>query len=391
MPIEQSTVASFKPLGDYKAPSLPAADTLQLLGERLRLLFSKPDDKPFIADDRLHRSTLKMLDEVVAPPACGPLLEELQATLEGWVTQREPLSWLKLIVLPPGDENGVVETWASAQGHEILPPPDRSDLISAAGVELPKLTDEGVLVIPQLERWFLRHRNGLHAVRQLLAELDVTKRHCLVSCNSWAWAFLCKAVGADLILPDALTFEAYDAERLHGWFSQLSEASTHTDLRFRLTQNGEDVMMLKGEDKDAHEYFTRLAARSLGIPWVAWRLWRRSLRSSSDDDEADSEVKAVAQDDGHTLWVSALEEFSLPGGAHNEAALLVLHAILIHGAITLEELRAVLPLVGESNILSALISAGLVERKDRQVTCFPAAYPAIRSGLATAGFSMDKL
>lgn len=409
---EPSTVLTFQPLKDYDSPQLPAADALQATVTRMRALFKGPDDKPFIGDDRLQLSTKKMLDDIVSPPACAPLLDELNATLVDWIDEPAPLSWLKTIVLPPGDEGGVIGTWANQEGHQILMPPQREALISNESYKLPELEGEGVLVIPQLERWFLRHRNGLAIVRALLGTLDGLQRHCVIGCNNWAWSFLNKAVGANMVLPDALTFQPFDAKRLHHWFSQLSAGSGREDLLFRLTRSGEDVMALDDNGELKHDFFTQLAARSRGIPWVAWRLWRRSLRSGTEDPDEIESAEKFAEDEPQsestakngkqnlineqTLWVAALDDFSLPSKS-DETALLVLHALLIHGSLTTQELRQVLPLVGESNVLSALVSAGMIERQggqngeNGQVCCFAAAYPAIRSGLQTAGFGSNEL
>ncbi|GAB3684870.1 hypothetical protein [Salinisphaera aquimarina] len=401
MTTEQPDDNLFIPLGSYKAPALPTVDTLQALMARLRTLFHKTDDTPFIADDRLQRSTLEMLDDIVAPPACGPLIDELQSTLADWIAQPQRRFNLQLIVLPPGDENGVLASWARQYGHAVLDAPDRTTLLSATTADPINLDGDGVLVIPELERWFLRHRNGLTLVRALLARLDTLERRCVIGCNSWAWAFLCKAVGAHMILPQGLTFRAFDGARLGQWFSQLAGDDSLRHITFRVSDSGADVMAEDDDGQLKHDHFTGLAARSLGIPWVAWHIWRSSLRSSADADEStgaedrpDDETEApkkVHPDDEQTLWVVALEQFSLPAGDDAEPALLVLQALLIHGTLSVAELRDVVPVVGESTVLSALVRAGVVEQTRGQLRCTPAAYPAVRSGLSTAGFSMDRL
>ena len=38
-----------------------------------------------MADDRLQKATQQRLDEVIAPPACGPLLAELERTVTAWL------------------------------------------------------------------------------------------------------------------------------------------------------------------------------------------------------------------------------------------------------------------------------------------------------------------
>ena len=394
-------VEVFQPVEAYDPPSLPTVDWLHSTITRVRALFQRSDAQPFIADDRLRRSTLDMLDQVVAPPACGPLIEELQATLASWIDADQPQSRQQLLILPPCDEKGVIESWAERYGHPLLAAPARETLFTAGADMLPALDGDDVLVIPRLEDWFVRHRNGLTLVRALLSRIDDLDRRCVIGCNSWAWAFLSKAVGAHLVLPNGLTFKPFDAPRLAQWFAELADAESLDNVRFRLPDSGEDVLAHDDEGQLTNDHFAALAAESRGVPWVAWHMWRHSLRSTDDTSDKDGGAKAVdgvptepglgVPGDEQTLWVVALEQFSLPSDAAEPEALIVLQALLIHGALTLDQLALITPIVGQSNVLAALLRAGVVHRDGRLFRCAPTAYPAIRSGLHTAGFSMDRL
>ncbi|GAA3967967.1 hypothetical protein [Allohahella marinimesophila] len=397
----------FKPLGQYRLPTLQTKDALHLFIARIRRRFDSSNDKPYIAEDKLHHTALQILNDVADPPAWGQLLAELDVTLRDWVAEERPSQGLKLIVLPPGEENGLLAKWARQNDHTVLAPPERISLLESDSLAIQTVREQvqahakqpGVLVIPELDRWFLRHRNGLGVLRALLESLDGIERHCVIGCNSWAWVYLKKAVSADMILPDGMTFQAFDAERLRHWFHQLGEAHEDHDLTFRLTRTGEDVMAFP-EKNVAHDFFQGLAARSFGIPWVAWHLWRRSLRTGSRSDTLNGENEQAhdpeekhllaAADDDRTLWVAALEEYTLPGREH-DMVLQILHALLIHGGASAEELSAVLPRQVESALLVALRKAGIIYRSGSTYRCQPAAYPAIRSGLAVAGFPTDRL
>ena len=384
----------FIPLAEYKEPAMPAQELLRTVVGRVQALLNRGAPKPFIADDRLKKATMDKLNEVVAPPACGPLLAELDRTVADWTAENSVVSTVKMIVLPPCDENAILETWARQHGHQLLDPLERDTLIQLPPVPLPALDGAGLLVVPRLEDWFLRHRNGLRTVRNLLAALDAGGRPAVVGCNSWAWAFLVKAVSADLILPDAVTFLAFDEMRLHRWFGQLASAEATGGVRFRRSSTGANVLALGKDGTPKDDYLRTLAGRSLGIPWVAWHMWRRSLRSGEDEGAA-SDAKAVVSSDEdetpgeQTLWVAALDEYVLPG-KNEQAALLVLQALLIHGPLSAAQLRLVLPLVGESNIVSVLVKAGFLTRDGDRFGCSPAAYPAIRAGLASAGLPLDR-
>ena len=383
----------FIPLAEYREPSMPAQELLRTLVARVQALLVRHQSKPFIADDRLKKATMDRLNEVVAPPACGPLLAELDRTVAAWTGEHPRVSRLKVVVIPPCDENAIVETWARQSGHQVLEPPDRDELIAVPATSLPALNGDGLLVVPRLEAWFVRHRNGLRPVRALLAALDACGREVVIGCNSWAWAFLCKAVHADLVFPDAVTFIAFDEMRLHRWFGQLATSEATEAVRFRRSQTGVDVLELGADGTPKDDYLRTLAGRSLGVPWVAWHMWRRSLRSGGDDEPA-ADAKAVLSADAaevaseQTLWVAALDEYVLPG-RNEQSALLVLQALLIHGPLSAGHLRLVLPLVGESNIVSVLVKAGFVARDGDLFACRPAAYPTIRAGLASAGLPPD--
>ena len=393
---EQARVEAemFIPLSGYTEPSMPAPELLRKLLGRVQALLNHRAAKPFIADDRLKKATMDQLNEVVAPPACGPLLAELDRTVTAWRGEHPAVSNVKMIVVPPCDENAILQAWARQNGHQVLDPPGRDALIQVPVLPLPALDGEGLVVIPRLEDWFIRHRNGLRTVRNLLAAIDGCGRQVVVGCNSWAWVFLGKAVGADLVLPDAVTFIAFDEMRLHRWFGQLAAAEATGSVRFRRSQTGNNVLELGEDGTPKDDYLRTLAGRSMGIPWVAWHMWRRSLRSDEDEGPA-SDAKAVMSADKdevpgeQTLWVAALDEYVLPG-KNEQSALLVLQALLIHGPLSAAHLRLVLPLVGESNIVSVLVKAGFVARDGDRFTCRAAAYPAIRAGLASAGLPPDR-
>lgn len=376
-----------QPLGEYTWPSMPAEETARRIFARIYTMFRSHDDAPFIAQDKLRQVTLEKLDEVVAPPACGPVLDELDTMVSEWMAD-DDAPHVKLVVIPPCDRNGIIDIFARENGLEILPEPDRMSLRGPVETQIPLLDGTGMLVIPDLEKWFLRHRNGLITVRRLLAILHEGKRRCLIGCNSWAWAFLKKSVQAELLLPDAITFAPFDARRLQNWFSELATSRSTGQIQFRLSKNGKDVF--EGDDPDGqpNDYFRTLSAHSLGIPWVAWHMWRRSLFSSIPDDAKDK--NDPIDPDTETLWVGALDEIIIPG-KHPQTALLVLHAILIHDTLTAETIAEVVPIVGESNVLSSLVTSGFVQRHDDLISIRPAAYPAVRSALSDAGFPMDTL
>lgn len=370
------------PLKDVKRPSWPERAAVKMAMMRLRTLLTRRGDRPFIAEDRLDDSA-EVFSDMAAPPVYTPLMTELDETLADWATDPMPGRWITPIVLPPCDEQDLLSQWARRRHHDVLEPPTRDALLIDTPEQPLDLSGDGVLVIPRLEAWFLRHRSGLGLIRSLLESLADLERHCVIGCNSWAWAFLCKAVDAHLVLPEPLTFKPFDEPRLRRWIADIARQQAVEGTRFRLNSNGNNIFALDRKDRPREEYFETLAARSRGIAWVAWHLWQRSLKKARETEDND-----YSDDDQQTLWVVALEEFSLPGSDGTQA-LLILQALLIHESLSARELECVLPDPGSSGMRHALHRAGFIGEKSGRYYCRPAAYPAIRDGLATAGFPLD--
>ena len=381
------------PLGDYLPPALPTDETIKVWWNDLKRLFHRKPDAPYMESAKLQETTLGMLDDVVAPPACGPVLDEIERNVDAWLTH--DTTPVKIIVTPPCDENCVIETWAKEHDYEILPPPQRALVTSRVSNAPPDISGKGVLVIPSLSEWFLRHRNGLDAVRQLFEAVSESDRRCVFGCNSWAWAFLVKSVQADLILPSPEIFVPFDTPRLSKWLSGLARADQTRDVHFRISKTGKDVFSDSDDSDFDKDFFEMLAARSLGIPWVAWHMWRRVLRAEREEpnganEQADKAEKSDRMERKLTLWISDIESLSLPG-QHPQTALLVLHSLLIHDRMTIGELRETIPVVGGSNIVASLIARGFVRRDGDTIICQPFAYPEIRSAMANAGFPMSAI
>ncbi len=396
---------TLQPVGQYDPPAMPTDDFLRGLLNRAKHFLSKSDDAPFLADARL-RGVPKDLAGPAHVPPCGPVLRAMHASLGDWVADAGAAARVKVVVLPPCDPADTLGAYADRHGLEVLPPPRRATLLAGGPAGEMDLGGEreSVLVVPDLARWFLRHRSGLASVRALLAALGATERRCLVGCNSWAWAFLTAACDAKMIVPKGLTFAPFDGPRLRRWFHELDDAGEGEPFDVRLASSG-STLLPGGSADDQSGYFKRLAAQSDGIPWVARQMWRDSLRTKAPDEKGAEAggsggpgVDAAASDGGtverRTLWVSALQEFTVPN-RHEPDELLVLAALLVHGPLDAEELHAVVPAMREANIVQALRGAGLLEdardARHDSLRVRPAAYPAVRAGLSAAGFPMDEL
>ncbi len=400
----------FRPLGAYDYPAVPTQEAVRRWWDIIMDRFRNEEDQPLIAGDELHSAPEKLVDEVAPPPACGPLLDDLQITLDDWLVDPEPADPIRLIVLPPCDDSEILQTWVQGrpQGKAFtrIDPPLREALMDGGTLPDPFKGKSGPIFIPRLERWFIRRVGGLDAVRDLLEAIERYPDKVLIGCNSWAWQFLDKAAQAGMALPEPLMFRQFDADRLFNWFrtmaqSEPSGGKSAVVATIRLPGTAGRVFDDDMEEGGpVEEHFRRIAAESLGIPWIAWNLWRGSLRQGDLNDLGEGAGSTLRDlKDETTLWTSALEQHTLPKTGE-QATLMTLHALLIHGGLHAHEIEAVVPFGGHHNTIPLLRRAGLITRHSDNGTgpdgegrwiVVPSAYPAIRSGLQTAGMPMDRL
>jgi len=386
------------PLADYHAPSAPAHDLLERLRGRVRQLLDR-ERQAAVQDDRLQRALHSELADYITVPDCRLVVDELEASLLQWSLDASTEPHLRVIVLPPCERSDVLGALARRHSLDCLQPPPREALRERRSVPLPDLHGERVLVVPRLERWFLRSRHGLHVVRELLQALSAGQRGCLIGVDAWAWHYLVSAARADLLLPAPSTLRPVDADRLAEWFAELAAGEGTAPVHLRTAKDGADIFARDDEDELSDDYLRELASRSLGIPWVAWQMWRRGLRTLPPDPDAepgeDSDAAATAaqDDDDDTLWVTHDASPLLPTG-HEHGARLVLHAVLLHGVLGTTDLVHVLPtLIDVPELLRALQRGGMLARDEDDDAWYvlPSAYPAVRTSLSEAGFSMAAL
>ncbi len=374
------------PLADYVAPTMPTEHAVRRVLTKLKKRLSRSNEESVLQQDGLERASLKGLDAVCLLPG-GFLRDALNKDLATWLTIAAPGAWIKLLIVPSCDPPGLVEDWARAAGHQVLERPQRDELVREDAVA-PELDGSGLLVIPHLEYWFIRQRHGLHMIRALLARLATLERHCLICCNVWAWRFLVKSVGADLLLPRPQTLAAIDAAALRAWFASTAVDDDGKRITFRLAKSGDDVLAIDDNGALRNGHLQQVAARSGGISWVAAHLWRGSLNvRRCPDDELPERARRASKGDERTLWIADVDDSRLPPG-HEDRSLLALQALLIHESLTDEELGAVLPATGEPDVVPALVAAGFVEREGRLFRVRAIAYPAVRQALRSAGFPL---
>lgn len=300
-------------LDQFSKQKEPTKETVRkgVLGFLKKLRRTPSHTEPAMSNTNLHIISPQILDKVVSPPDWHEQSSALNAVLEDWIklTADQGEFSAQIIVGSPysGTSQGLTH-WATTQRWHIIEPPGVEQLLEGGKDWLGQLELEPdknkSLVIPHFERFYLRHHEGLTLIRRLLDWLWRNRCRCLMGCDSWAWAYLSKALHMDYLFPNPFILEAFDHEHLQRWFQSLSLISGKECFVFRQTDNGKFVIPPEKswENPDKKDIQTKqqlnnmsksppltnflnnVASYSRGIPGVAWAIWRYSLRLTPDDD-----------------------------------------------------------------------------------------------------------
>ncbi len=378
-------------LASYQLPSAPTASNARRGLSSLKRLFRRQPQEPqgpVKSEDELHRLEPERLDSVAGPLDWREAAEALQTALE----QRESGDRAWFIISPPtADYAGLLETWAAQQDAICISAP-AFDVVAGDYqgwlAELPQ--GECSWTLPRLEHCWLRHPAGLDLVRDLFERLLSDKLDFgLIGCDSWAWAYLRFVVPTQAVR--ALTFQAFDGQRLARWLSALAAVDDHHPRRFRHAQSGNLVLAVnEGADTGVSSELRYLAAQTRGNPTAALQAWRSRLRSEPDEPAAADE-DTDAQRDVETIWVAPAVDFELPSGL-DEPEALILHALLLHEGLSTEVLEGLLPQTRFRTraLLLQLAAAGVVSSDpDGSWRVTASAYPAVRGFLYGRRFLID--
>lgn len=315
---------------------------------------------------------------------------------------RKVAEGMSFIVTPP--YSGVAESLtliAEQRQWRVISPPDNL-LLSEAEAEAwwdEQALSDGCWVIPELARFWLRHRSGLALLTALFGRLAAMAQvPALIGCSSWCWSFWVRYLPCQSLYP--LTLPATTSAKLEVWLASLPGRRQASSLRVRQTNNGHWV--LAGDVDTEANGFKRsgllrdLAAMARGNPGVALALWRKSLRARPDEclseDEQSDELTAV-QPGERKCWVIPLDQLTLPlvpAGASREVTG-VLHTLLLHGDLDEPGLKLALSL-RETNLrlaLQHLARHELIECSDERWQVTALAYPSVRRTLQGSGYPVD--
>lgn len=419
----------YVPMDQFSIPRAPARSAVRkgILGlwDRLRKDFTgrtpgkqnnnKSADDSLVAQSQLQFVPQKLLNQAAPRPDSRDIESALDKALVTWLDSDKADLSVQFIISPPcSATDQVLIEWATNRQYRTVSAPDSEQILQGNGDWLPpfQACPHSPFVIPNLERWYVRHCDGLNLIRKLLGLLSVEKPRCLIGCNSWSWAYLNKIFRLESIFKTPFILQALDPQRLQLWFQSLANSSKQRNFIFRQTDNGNLVLPLpertnhsdqendkrkqKTDDagsKETTDFLAYLAGYSRGIPGVCWSIWRYCLRSAKEEDLDDKANKLATSDSGHTMWLKPWSQTDLPTmrNATSQRHIFVLHNILLHGSMTSNLIADLLPFaVSEvSEALEQLRAAHMLEEKDGIWCISPIGYPAVRQFLKGEEYLLD--
>ncbi len=389
---------TYSPVDSFEAP--PAVIGVGSVRRGFRSLVrrirgeDRSGDSP-IGDDDLLALPDDVRSRVVPPIDWHAAASGLQETLLPWLEADNPRKPVVFFVAPPhSGRPEILHEWASIAGAAVVPQPTDVEVAGNEKRWFRSWPGHGPWVLPRLEKCFIRDAEGLDLVGGILARvLSGEFGRGVVGCDSWAWAFLQHVwLGRPSY---TITLDAIDHDRLARLLCPATGADgREPGPRFRRADNGADVLVDPSDEprRGSIDAFLRhLAAYSRGNIGVAAAIWNSSLRTLPERDAAGA--KDTHAERRSTVWVTPwaeLDQPSIPDGA-GEAALFVMHALLLHDGLAMDRLSAILP-AGIAAVTEALIylaEAGIVDEADGVWRVTPGGYPAVRARLHASDYLVD--
>lgn len=406
----------FVRLDQYNRPSGTSRETMRkgISGLWLRLGWGTKAEESVFAEKELSQVPQELVDKAAPDPDWSAPLSAMTAVLDSWLDAKVPGSATQIFVGPPyHGTSEILTAWAQARGWRLVSAPSPEMILTGGQDWLTQFEeDDEPSVLPHLEHCYLRHYDGLTLLRRFLDHIISQSRRWLVGCDSWAWAYLSKALKVHTVFPTPFILEAFDHERLKIWFQQLAVESREEIFVFRQLDSGKYVLppatgdeasgdRSQGSGIETSDFLKNAAAYSRGIPGIAWALWRRSFGfvNAMEEDGEENDKEAQAAGDGSSVYpilVKPWSQLNLPGFPSQGASLgllMVLHALLIHGGLWSRILPELLPLSPMEifEYLHLLEAFGLVESDQGFWRVTPAGYPAVRLMLQSEGYLTDAI
>ena len=388
----------FIPIEQYELPCAPAKSVASDRWHKFKQIFVPTADSlvwPPHKDHELHGFSAAQLQHLVPSLRWEASLEALDDALAAWRLAENDSQSVQYVVTPPHvNRSEILRLWAQRHRAQVMDPPSIEAVLAGDFDKLPQAAS-GLWVVPNLERFFLRHANGLDLVRELLNRLHSSSGgKYLLGCDSWSWSYLNRVCGTSF--SSALTLQAFDARCLERLILGMTQLQDSQRICFVNAQNGHNILTVPGGIGDSGLALEHLASHCRGNVATAVTYWRESLRSTRPEAQTADETAPVVlvgagQDVERQIWVTSLLPHTAMPAGKDEDALLLLHCLLLHGGLSTPLLALAMPV--SSNRVDSLIERmrqmGLLHELDGVWQVRPLAYAAVREILVGHDYLVD--
>lgn len=402
----------FIPLSKYERLTEPKSEIARKGLKAIQdwILRNKQATEPVNIHAELRSAPQQLLDTVAPPPDWEDESKALHDAVIPWINAENQEYVAQVIIGAPGSGlRQTLEKLSLSHDWDFIDPPTSAEILNGGNDWLARIKDRQnpVLVLPELERCYLRHAAGLTLIRNFMDFIWEKRHRYVIGCNSWAWAYLNKALMIDSQFENPLVLKAFDGLRLEHWFRSIAQLTCKHIVVFRQSDNGKAILTARQadehkttdieptRDRDSSDFLKIIAARSHGIPLVAWAIWRNCLQISEEENIEDEAQKAAERDKGLTIWVRPWSQTELPAIPYDisQTDVFLLHAALLHGGITEELISLLLSIEHATTIKSIqrLLKAGLIKEESGLWRVTLSGYPAVRNYLAAEDYLVDIL
>ncbi|MDD2556700.1 MAG: hypothetical protein PHH87_00260 [Desulfuromonas sp.] len=377
--------------------SAPKSSSEQIVRkwDALKRLFQRSTtvgESPFKPESELQQLPHEFVEHLTGPVDWSAPLSAFAATINGWSgTAGEPA--VVFMVGPPWSGHAkVLHAWAAALNVPCIKPPTTQDILrNNLDWMAPSPERSQFWIMPELERCYLRHAEGLEMVRSFLEQaMRGIYGPGIIGCDSWAWAYL------QYVWPvpcsNVLTLQAFDASRLTRLLRQLSIARSSSRYCFKNASNGKTVLCSDDASTEINATVHQIAARCCGNVGLALSYWRAALRSEPEvPDEEESKKGADSSGDEHIVWLGRLPTSPVLPDECNEEIALLLHTLLLHNGLEEELLHKVLPMphLHIMALLLRLLELRIVEQVAGRWHIAPLAYSGVCTYLRARNYLLD--
>jgi hypothetical protein len=399
-PDAEKNVWEYVPFENFRLPSVPAASAAAGMWNSFRRIvkagkeeeiFSESANDLYALPSRLEKFVLPQIDSEDAVKA-------LDSALSLWLDSPDNDNSVVYIAGQPYSRNDeIVRMWGESHNAELIEPPDYDEILSGSENLPGNFPESGRLwVLPNLEKFFLRHENGLKKIRKLLEAANSGKLgKGVIGCQSFAWSYL--QLVFRFSKKNVLTLQAFDNVKFAALLSKGVRSSKYTRFKFLNMVNGKKITGISAEKEIPDPFFTRLAAYCRGNIRQQVDLWKDRLRLENVNLKIDEkEISAQGEESGvneTVIWVSPeIPEPVLPSQMDDDLVI-ILHILMLHDGLPEYILYKILPFSEPRcrSGLSFLAGSGLVKNCEGIFFVSETAFFAVRKMLFGRDYLVDKL